>query len=66
MVGGADVDVGQGVGAVQEFGRCAEIWDWFPNEQRFRTARVEGFTTTQNRGYEINTSGWGAAKMEGF
>jgi hypothetical protein len=60
VVGGADVDIWQGVGAVQKFSGRAEIWDWLPDEEGFRTAGVEGFSTTENGGYEVDTAGWGA------
>lgn len=41
VVGGADVDVGEGVGGVEEFGGGAEVWDGFPYEERFSGAGVQ-------------------------
>jgi hypothetical protein len=57
MIGRADVDVRQCVGAIQKLRRCAEIWHWFPDEERFGTSWVEGFPTAENGGYEVDAAG---------
>jgi hypothetical protein len=58
MVWGANVDIGECVGAIQKFPRCAEIWHWLPDENRFGAAWAEGFPTAENGGYEVDAAGW--------
>jgi hypothetical protein len=60
VVGGADVDVWERVGAVQKFSGSAKVWDGLPDEEWFWTAGAEGLPPSKNRGYEIDASGWGA------
>lgn len=64
MVGAADVDVGKSVGQVEELIWNAEVWDWFPHEERFVCARVNDFAFTENGIDEVDAAFWAADEVE--
>ncbi len=58
MVGGADIDVREGVGAIKEFGGRAEVGNGLPDEEGFGTCGVQNFSPAENRGYEVDAADW--------
>lgn len=66
VVGRADVDVGEGVGGVEEFGGGAEVGDGLPDKQRFFGAGVEEFAVPEDGGYEGDAAGGGALGVWGL
>lgn len=50
MVGTTDVDVGKGIGEVEELVRDAKVRDGFPYEERFFCAWVNGFAFAEDGG----------------
>jgi len=56
VVGTADVDVGQGVGAVEELAGDAEIRDRLPYEERLRGVGIEGFAPSQDGCHELDAA----------
>lgn len=64
MVGTADVDVGEGVGEVEEFVRDAQIGNGFPYEKWLFYPWVDGFAFTEDGSYQLDTAFWVAYQVE--
>ena len=60
MVWGADVNIWQGVRAVEEFRGSAEVRDRLPDEERLGTSWIQDLSPTENRGHEVDAAGWRA------
>jgi hypothetical protein len=56
VVRGEDINVREHIGAVEEFGRGAEVGHWFPDKEGFGMIRRKGFPTMKNRCYEVNAA----------
>lgn len=56
MVGAADVDVGQSVGAVEQLVWGAAVRYGFPDEQWLLGAGVEGLAAAEDRGDEADAA----------
>jgi len=54
----ANVNIWEGVGAVEEFRGGAEVRNRLPDEERFGTSWIQDLSPTENGGYEVDAAGW--------
>ncbi len=66
VVRGADVDVREGVGGVEELGWDAEVRDGLPDEEGLAERGIERFEGAEDRGSELGAAAGGADEVEGF
>ena len=66
VVGAADVDVGEGVGEVEQLVGDAQVRHGFPYEEGFLCARVDGLAFAEDGCDEADAAFWVAEQVEAF